>query len=52
MSQHHAAPDAEPRIKEKPRIEEHLVYALLALPIFAVSIFIIVLIATLGARNP
>jgi hypothetical protein len=31
---------------------EHLVYALLALPIFAVSIFIIVLIATLGSKNP
>ena len=35
---------------EKPRIEEHLVYALLALPIFAVSILIIVLIATLGTQ--
>lgn len=46
MSEH------EPEIHEKPRIEEHLVYALLALPIFAVSIFIIVLIATLGAKNP
>jgi hypothetical protein len=46
MSEH------EPKIREKPRMEEHLVYALLALPIFAVSIFIIVLIATLGARNP
>jgi hypothetical protein len=46
MSEH------EPKIHEKPRMEEHLVYALLALPIFAVSIFIIVLIATLGARNP
>lgn len=46
MSEH------EPKIHEKPRIEEHLVYALLALPIFAVTIFIVVLIATLGARNP
>ena len=37
-------------IKEEPRMEEHLVYALLALPIFAVSIFIIVLIAMLGTK--
>ena len=37
-------------IHEKPRIEEHLVYALLAIPIFLVSIFIIVLIATFGTR--
>jgi hypothetical protein len=35
---------------EKPRVEEHLVYALLALPIFAVSILIIVLIATFGTK--
>jgi hypothetical protein len=35
---------------EKPRIEEHLVYALLAVPIFAVSILIIILIATLGTK--
>ena len=42
--------DQEPRIKEQPRVEEHRVYALLALPIFAVSIFIIVLIATLGTK--
>jgi hypothetical protein len=46
MSEH------EPKISEKPRMEEHLVYALLALPIFAVTIFIVVLIATFGARNP
>lgn len=46
MSEH------EPKIQEKPRIEDHLVYALLALPVFAVSILIIVLIATLGSRNP
>ena len=36
--------------KEQPRVEEHLVYALLALPIFAVSILIIVLIATYGTK--
>ena len=35
---------------EKPRVEEHLVYALLALPIFGVSILIIVLIATFGTK--
>ena len=37
-------------IREKPRIEEHLVYALLAIPIFLVSIFIIFLIATFGTK--
>ena len=42
--------DREPHIDEKPRVEEHRVFALLALPIFAVSIFIIVLIATLGTK--
>ncbi len=42
----------QPNAREKPRVEEHLVYALLAIPIFAVSIFIIVLIATLGNKNP
>jgi hypothetical protein len=42
----------EPKVvtTEKPRVEEHLVYALLAIPIFAVSILIIVLIATLGTK--
>jgi hypothetical protein len=35
---------------EKPRVEEHLVYALLALPVFAVTILIVVLIATLGTK--
>jgi hypothetical protein len=40
----------EPKAQEKPRVEEHLVYALLALPIFAVSIFIIFLIATFGTK--
>ena len=39
-------------INEQPRLEDHRVYALLAIPIFAVSIFIIVLIATLGSKNP
>ncbi len=38
------------KIKEKPRIEEHLVYALLAIPIFVVTIFIAVLIATFGTK--
>lgn len=40
----------EKPIHEKPRVEEHFVYALLALPIFAVSIVIIVMIATLGTK--
>ncbi|HEY6959408.1 MAG TPA: hypothetical protein VI814_11335 [Candidatus Limnocylindria bacterium] len=40
----------EPKIKEQPRVEEHRVFMLLALPIFLVSILIIVLIATLGVR--
>jgi len=35
---------------EKPRVEDHLVYGLLALPVFAVSILIIILIATLGTK--
>lgn len=48
----HGTTGHDPKITEKPRMEEHLVYALLALPIFAVSIFIIVLIATLGPKNP
>ena len=42
--------DHEPRIKEQPRVEDHRVYALLALPIFVVSILIIVLIATFGTK--
>lgn len=42
--------DHEPKITEQPRIEEHRVYMLLALPIFVVSILIIILIATLGVR--
>ena len=47
MSEH-----GDHKVEEKPRVEEHLVYGLLALPIFAVSIIIIVLIATLGNKNP
>lgn len=42
--------EPEPRIKEQPRIEEHRIYALLALPIFAVTVLIVVLIATLGTK--
>jgi hypothetical protein len=37
-------------IHEKPRVEEHLIYALLAIPVFLVSIFIIFLIATFGTK--
>jgi hypothetical protein len=42
----------QPPTKEQHRVEEHLVYALLAIPIFIVSILIIVLIATLGVQRP
>jgi 16S rRNA (adenine(1408)-N(1))-methyltransferase len=35
-------------VREEPRIEEHKVYALLAIPIFLVTVFIIALIAMLG----
>lgn len=44
MSEH------EPNVEEKPRAEEHRVFALLALPIFAVTLLIIVLLATLGTK--
>lgn len=36
-------------VHEEPRIEEHKVYALLAVPVFIVTLFIIGLIATLGS---
>ncbi len=42
--------DHEPKITEQPRIEEHRVFMLLALPIFGVTVLIVVLIATLGVR--
>lgn len=42
--------DHEPKITEQPRVEEHRVFMFLALPIFLVSILIIVLIATIGVR--
>lgn len=35
-------------VHEEPRVEEHKVYALLAIPIFLVTLFIIVLLAILG----
>jgi hypothetical protein len=35
-------------VHEEPRLEDHKVYALLAIPVFLVTIFIIGLIATLG----
>lgn len=50
MSGHEPSTGDAHKIHEPPRIEEHRVYALLALPIFAVSILIIVLIATLGTK--
>ena len=37
-----------PPVHEEPRVEEHKVYALLAIPVFIVTLFIIGLIATLG----
>ena len=42
--------DHEPKLTEQPRIEEHRVFMLLALPIFAVTILIIILISTFGVR--
>ena len=35
-------------VHEEPRLEDHKVYALLAIPVFLVTIFIIGLIAALG----
>jgi hypothetical protein len=35
-------------VQEESRLEEHKVYALLAIPIFVVTLFIIGLLATLG----
>ena len=40
----------EPKITEEPRIEEHRVYMLLAIPIFLVTVLIVVLISTFGVR--
>lgn len=37
-------------ISEPPRVEDHHVYALLALPIFAITIVIVVLISTYGVK--
>jgi hypothetical protein len=35
-------------VREEPRLEEHKVYALLAIPVFLVTILIIALIAIFG----
>ena len=35
-------------VHEEPRLEDHKVYLLLALPVFLVTIFIIVLLAVFG----
>lgn len=35
-------------VREEPRVEDHKVYALLAIPVFLVTIFIVVLLAVLG----
>jgi hypothetical protein len=35
-------------VHEEPRLEEHKVYALLAIPVFLVTLLIIVLIAVFG----
>ena len=37
-------------VQAKPRVEEHYIYALLALPVFLVTIFIVFLIATFGTK--
>lgn len=36
------------KVHEEPRVEEHKVYALLAIPIFLVTLFIIALLAIMG----
>lgn len=41
--------DHEPT-HEQPRVEDHRVYALLAIPIFAITIVIVVLISTYGVK--
>ncbi len=38
------------KITEKPRVEEHYIYALLAFPVFLVTILIVTLIATFGTK--
>jgi hypothetical protein len=35
-------------VHEEPRVEDHKVYALLAIPVFLVTIFIVVLLAIYG----
>ncbi len=45
-----AHPEPTEKITEKPRVEEHYIYALLALPVFLVTILIVTLIATLGTK--
>ena len=35
-------------VHEEPRLEDHKVYALLAIPVFLVTIFIVVLLASCG----
>ena len=42
--------DPAEKITEKPRVEEHYIYALLALPVFLVTILIVTLIATIGTK--
>lgn len=42
--------DHEPKLTEQPRIEEHRVFMLLAFPIFAITIVIVILISTFGVR--
>ena len=47
MAEHGEHPQ---KVNEPPRLEDHLVYALLALPVFAVTVLIVVLIATFGTK--
>jgi hypothetical protein len=49
MTEHEAKP-ALAKIHEKPRIEEHYVFAILAIPVFLVTILIVFLIATVGTK--
>jgi hypothetical protein len=50
MSEHETEHAPVPKITEKPRVEEHYIFALLALPVFAVTILIVFLIATIGTK--
>lgn len=43
--------EREPQIHEKPRVEEHLVYLVLATPVFLLTILVAFLIAMFGTHQ-